>query len=200
MTEAAQPPDTPPAPSAATPAPADATAAPERPTPAPAALIEEASKKSGMAWISVPGHGRAYAVWHAWLDGAAYVLSGASEQPLPGIENAATVDVTVRSKDKQHRLVVWEAAVSTVEPGSDEWSAVTPTLLGKRLNLPDGEAAVDRWARECTLHKLTPTGTVLEDPDNRSSDAHVAPPAPTPATTKPARPWHLGDRRRRTVR
>ncbi len=173
--------------------------APEPAKPTPAALLEEATKKSGMAWIGVPGR-RVRPVWHAWQDGAAYVLSGPSEQPLPGIEQAATVEVTVRSKDKQHRLVVWEAAVSEVLPGTDEWAAVTPTLLGKRLNLPDGEAAVDRWARECSLHRLTPTGTVIEDPDNPSSEAHAAPPAPTPATTKPARPFHLGDRRKRKVR
>jgi hypothetical protein len=176
------------------------SAAPEPARPTAAALIEEATKKSGMAWITVPGSDRARAVWHAWQDGAAYVLSGPSEQPLPGIEDAPHVEVTIRSKDKQHRLIVWEAAVNEVLPGTDDWAAVTPTLLGKRLNLPDGEAAVDRWARECHLHKLTPTGTVLEDPDSRTSDTHAAPPAPSPATTKPARPWHLGDRRRRNVR
>lgn len=160
-------------------------------------LVDEATKKSGMIWVRVTeGDGRAHALWHLWHDGAAYVLTGPDEQQLPGLKAASTAEVTVRSKDKQSRLVVWEGAVTPVEPGGDEWNAVITNLLGKRLNLPDGEAAAQRWAERCQLHKLTPV-RVVEDPDHRDTRSHVAQVAPSPATTTVPRPLHIGRLRRR---
>lgn len=163
------------------------------------ALVDEATKKSGMIWVRVPeGDGRAHGLWHLWQDGAAYVLTGPDEQQLAGLKAATTAEVTVRSKDKQSRLVVWEASVERVEPDTDGWRSVIPNLLGKRLNLPDGEAAAERWAQRCQLHKLTPV-RVLEDPDNRDTDAGTAQPAPTPASTRVPRPFHFGRLRRRDL-
>lgn len=158
-----------------------------------AALVEEATKKSGLVWIRPAGeHRHAQPVWHLWYDGSAYVLTGGIEQQLPALDDRAYV--TVRSKDKGSRLVTWVASVETVAPGSEQWAAVVPNLLGKRLNLPDGEAAADRWARECLLYRLTPTGDVTETPDAPTTHSHAVPPPPSPARTRVPRPLHLRGR------
>lgn len=160
------------------------------------ALIEEATKKSGLVWLTLPGGASGQSVWHAWHDGAAYVVSGGIEQPVPGIESATEGLVTVRSKDKGSRLVAWKATVSAVAPGTPEWDAVVPVLHGKRLNAPDGEEAPNRWARECRVTKFTPTGELAEGPESRSSDLHAERPRDTPATTLVPQPFTVGGRKR----
>lgn len=158
-----------------------------------AALVDEATKKSGLVWVRKPGRGeRAYGVWHLWQDGSAYVLTGGGEQKLPALDDRAYV--TVRSKDKGSRLVTWIASVDVVAPRTDSWDAVVPDLLAKRLNLPDGERAPDRWARECVLYRLTPTGDVTETPDEPSVHSHAQPPIASDARTRVPRPWHLRGR------
>lgn len=161
--------------------------------------MAEATKKSGLVWVRVPGH-RSAPVWHVWHDDAAYVLvglPGSVEQPLPGAVEAPVVEVVVRSKDKGVRLVAWEAAVRRVEPGDEEWRGVVPLLLGKRLNLPDGEEAAVRWERECALLRLTPTGRLVEGPGEYDESGHVLVPVPTPARTRVPRPFHVMRLRRR---
>lgn len=158
-----------------------------------AALIDEATKKSGLIWVRPAGeHQHAHAVWHLWQDGSAYVLTGGIEQELPALADRAYV--TVRSKDKGSRLVTWVADVTVVAPDSDEWTAVVPNLLGKRLNLPDGEAAPQRWAADCVVYRLTPTGDVTETPDQPTTHAHAVPPLPSPARSRVPRPLHLRGR------
>src|SRR5207248_9604932 len=131
-------------------------------------------------------------VWHVWQDGAAWVLTGGTEQPLPDLGDRAYV--TVRSKDKGARLVTWVADVGRVDPDSQEWSDVTPTLLAKRLNLPDGAEAPKRCARECTLWRLFPTGDVTESPDRPSTGSHAVEPPATQARSHVPRPLHLRGR------
>lgn len=158
-----------------------------------AALVEEATKKSGLVWVRPAGERQhAQPVWHLWYEGSAYVLTGGIEQEMPALADRAYV--TVRSKDKGSRLVTWVADVEVVAPGSEQWTAVVPNLLGKRLNLPDGEAAAQRWARECVLYRLTPTGDVTETPDNPTTHSHAVPPPPSPARTRVPRPLHLRGR------
>ncbi|MER5883508.1 hypothetical protein ABT160_06735 [Streptomyces sp. NPDC001941] len=143
------------------------------------ALVEEATKKSGLVWVR--GDGPARALWHAWLDGAAHVVGdGPGEQPLPGLADGAVAEVTVRSKDKGGRLVAWTASVTELAPRSEEWLAAVAELKGKRLNAPDGEAMTDRWARECRVLRLTPRDTLTDLPDG----SLAAPPLPSPATTR----------------
>jgi hypothetical protein len=158
------------------------------------ALIDEAAKKSGLIWVRAPGPGRhAQPVWHLWQDGVAYIVTGGLEQPVPE-DLADRAFVTVRSKDKRNRLVTFEAAVTQCSPDSEEWAAVVPTLLAKRLNLPDQETAAERWARECTLWRLEPTGEVAETPDEPTTNAHVHAPPPSPARSRVPRPLHLRGR------
>ncbi|MEX0169216.1 hypothetical protein [Streptomyces sp. LMG1-1-1.1] len=143
------------------------------------ALVEEATKKSGLVWVR--GTGPARALWHVWHDGAAHVVGdGPGEQPLPGLADGGTAEVTVRSKDKGGRLVAWTATVRELAPGSEAWEAAVAELKGKRLNAPDGEAMPGRWARECRVLRLDPHTSTTDLPDGSLS----AVPLPTEATTR----------------
>ncbi|MGV9497017.1 hypothetical protein ACWDQ0_01905 [Streptomyces sp. NPDC003642] len=144
------------------------------------ALVEEATKKSGLIWVQGP-EGPARALWHVWHEGGACLVGdGPGEQPLAGLTDGAEARVTVRSKDKGGRLVSWSARIVQLAPGSVAWQAAVGELKGKRLNAPDGEAMTDRWARECRVLRLEPTGATAPLPDGSLSE----PPLPTPATTR----------------
>ncbi len=137
------------------------------------ALIAEATKRAGLIWITVPGHGgaggtgagagedvpdRPRAVWHVWRD-AAYVLTGPGEQDVPGLGDASRVTVSVASKDTGGLLVRWTARVSRVGPGSAEWPGIIGALLAARLNEPasPGEPpAVQRWTQTGAVYRLSP--------------------------------------------
>jgi hypothetical protein len=160
------------------------------------ALIAEACRKSAVVWIALPELPQPRAAWQVWFDDAAHVVSGGGEQELPGLRSAGTVEVTVRSKDKGARLVRWVARVQHLEPGSEPWETAARELLAKRLNLRDADRARQRWAEECLLTRLEPTGEVLERPGAMSADAHAAPPLPSPAATIGPLPFMLGRRRR----
>ncbi|MFE5914573.1 hypothetical protein ACFQ6B_36630 [Streptomyces wedmorensis] len=143
------------------------------------ALVEEATKKSGLVWVR--GTGPARALWHVWHDGAAHVVGdGPGEQPLPGLVDGGTAEVTVRSKDKGGRLVAWTAAVRELSPGTEEWDAAVAELKGKRLNAPDGEEMPGRWARECRVLRLDPRASTTDLPDG----SLAAVPLPTDAVTR----------------
>ncbi|MDF3298034.1 hypothetical protein [Streptomyces tropicalis] len=144
------------------------------------ALVEEATRKSGLIWVQGPGS-PARALWHVWHGGAACLVGdGPGEQPLPGLADGATAEVTVRSKDKGGRLVAWTARVEELAPGTPAWEETVAELKGKRLNASDAEAVPERWARECRVLRLEPTGTTAPLPDGPLSEA----PLPTPATTR----------------
>jgi hypothetical protein len=143
------------------------------------ALVEEATKKSGLIWVQ--GSGPARALWHAWHEGAAHVVGdGPGEQPLPGLADGGTATVTVRSKDKGGRIVEWAAKITELPARSAEWEAAVAELKGKRLNAPDGEAMPERWARECRVLRLQPLGTTADLPDGSLAAA----PLPSGATTR----------------
>ena len=161
------------------------------------ALIEEACRKSAMAWLRAAGQTRASAAWHIWHDGALYVVSGGREQPLPAMPEGEPVTVTVRSKDTGARLVTWVGAASAVSPGSPEWEAAVPELHAKRLNPTDGEKQPARWARESTVTRIVPTGELVEAPGRMPSRSQAAAPPGSPATTRGALPFVIGRRARR---
>lgn len=154
------------------------------------ALIEEATKKSGLIWArgdGMPAAGApgpeepAQALWHVWHDGAVCLVGdGPGEQPLPGLTDGGEAVVTVRSKDKGGRVVAWTARVVELAPGSDAWQETVAELKGKRLNAPDGEEMPARWARECRVLRLEPLAGTLPLPDGSLAAA----PLPTPATTR----------------
>ena len=142
-----------------------------------ALLIEEATRRSSVVWVTPGGADRAQPVWHVWHDGAAYVVTGGLEQPLPVCERAV---VAVRSRERQaDRLVEWVADVSVVPAASARWDEVVPLLHARRLNAPDGEEQPARWARESTVLRLVPTGETVPT----ESVAHLLPPVGSPAAT-----------------
>ncbi|MCF6467491.1 hypothetical protein FAF44_03555 [Nonomuraea sp. MG754425] len=113
--------------------------------------IEEGARKSGVLWLTLD---RPRLAWHAWHDGAVYLVSGGEEQPLPGLDALDRVRVTLRSKDNGARLVEFDAEVSVVDQAlAGEAVAV---LAKERLNARDSEHLVERWARESTVWRLTP--------------------------------------------
>src|SRR5829696_4885536 len=107
-------------------------------------VLSEALKKSTVVWVEVPGAGgtggRAVPVWYGILDGRVYVLVGGSEQHVDGLAESARV----------------------LDPKDPLYDRVAPVLLPRRLNLRDGEQAVDRWRKECTLVELTPSSIPAE--------------------------------------
>ena len=119
------------------------------PVPSPA-LIAEGTWRAGVIWLTVPGQDRPVPAWHIWRDppGAAYVVTGPGEQPLPGVAGDGRVTVTVPSKDTGGALVTWTAGVHRVDPESPEWDAVIGPLAAARLNaeLDPGSATVYRLA------------------------------------------------------
>ncbi|MGP3926060.1 hypothetical protein [Streptomyces sp. 8N616] len=148
------------------------------------ALIEEATKKSGLIWVRGDGAAvPARALWHVWHEGAVCLVGdGPGEQPFDGLalDDSASASVTVRSKDKGGRLVTWHARVAELAPGSEPWEAAVAELKAKRLNTPDAEHVAERWARECRVLRLEPAGSTAELPDGSLAAAPVA----TPATTR----------------
>jgi hypothetical protein len=164
-------------------------------------LVVEATRKAGLVWIGVPGQPRPTPVWFTWTDGghgaAVYVVTGPGEQPLPGIFGALRCTVSVPSADKHGRIASWTASVHQVEPGSAEWDAIVPGMLTKRLNLPDGAAAAGRWARECAVLRLAPTGELTEAGSTLPADSLAAPPAPSPARSPTRVPFTLHRKPRR---
>lgn len=164
-----------------------------------APVIEETTKKSEVLWVSYAAlEGQsARPAWYVWHKGAVYIVFDGSEQRMPGLADADSAIVAVRSKDKLGLVVAWRAAVELVPPGSPAWNEVVPLLVGKRLNNRDGDAAGDRWARECKVARMVPTGELVESPESYDWSARAEQPAPTPATTETRIPMTLHGRSRR---
>ena len=99
--------------------------------------------------------------WYVQQGDRVYVLTGPSEQQIAGLANASTVEIVARSKE--HRSQVSRVpATARVVPGDDPlFERVAQAGLGRRLNLPDGEAALERWRATCTLVELTPDFAAL---------------------------------------
>ena len=122
--------------------------------------VDAALSKSTIAWIVVPqddGGEVTKAVWYGYDEGRIYVLTGPAEQEVPGFTGSSKhVSLIVRSKDVQSKVGEVTCVTQTV-PKDAEWERIArDVLLGRRLNLPDGEAAVERWKRECEIVLLTP--------------------------------------------
>jgi hypothetical protein len=139
---------------------------PPYPTGSDAAVLEEALKKSTIVWIEVPGEGgtgdRAVPAWYGILDGRVYVLTGGSEQHIPGLAETDRVVLAARSKELQSLVAEVEASARVVPPNDPLFARVTPVLLPRRLNLRDGEQAPERWRKASTLVELTPSAIPAE--------------------------------------
>jgi len=132
----------------------------------PVTVLEEALKKSTVVWVRVPAANgtatRAVPAWYGLVDGRVYVLTGGSEQHIPGLADAGRAVLAARSKDQQSLVAEVEASARVVAPSEPLFGRVVPVLLPRRLNLRDGEAAAERWRKECTLVELTPSPVPLD--------------------------------------
>ncbi len=117
-------------------------------------LVADLAKKSGLVWVTFGG--RDHAVWHEWVGDAVCVVSGGTEQSLPGIADQDVVTVSLRSKTTRALAARVEARVDVVAPGSEHWETVTTALRAGRLNLVDSGSAVERWAAESVVVRLVP--------------------------------------------
>jgi hypothetical protein len=156
-------------------------------------LIDAAADKSGLLWLRPAGAQRDQPMWFVWHDGRGYAMTGGLEQPAP-VDMATEAVVVVRAKDTTARVLAFAVETTPVPAGSQEWEAVVPALVAARLNLPDGAEAPQRWARECTLWRLSPTGRIVESAADPSTASHADTPPPTPARTRVPRPLHLRGR------
>jgi hypothetical protein len=121
---------------------------------------EVALKKGSICWLTIPQRGGAALTRPAWYvqqGRSLFVLRGDGEQELPGLDTASTVTLTVKSKEIKAALGTIEADVRAVTDDA-EFTRIATLGLGTRLNLPDGEAALERWARTCELYELSPRG------------------------------------------
>jgi hypothetical protein len=122
--------------------------------------VDAALSKSTIAWLRVPqddGTEITKPIWYGYDEGRVYVLTGAGEQEIPGLAGPSKhVHLIVRSKDVQSRIGE-VACVSQTLPKDANWEGIArDVLLGRRLNLKDGEKAVERWKRDCEIVVLTP--------------------------------------------
>ena len=161
------------------------------------AVVDEAIKKAAIAWISV-GDGPALGLWCMPLEGALVVVSGPGEQSAPGLAEATTARVRLRG-DNGGLIVIWDAVVERLQPGTEDWTTVAPQLAGKRLNAPGtAEEVVARWAGTgCAIVRLTPAEDAVVTAPDLPSDSAAATPRDTPARIEARRPFRLHRVRRR---
>lgn len=129
------------------------------------ATLEQALKKGTILWVAAddpPGPTRP--AWFVVNDGRVYLLTGPGEQDLVGLPDARRARIYVRSKDVRSLVGDVPADVERVPADDPRFERFLSTALTKRLNLPDGDAAADRWRREATLLELTPRLPGLEPP------------------------------------
>jgi len=122
--------------------------------------VETALKKGSIVWLDIPQRGGAVVqrpAWYVQEGRTLYVIKGGSEQELPGLESADRVTVVVKSKDIKATIAQLPAGVRVVTDAS-EFDRVAALGMGTRLNLTDGQGALERWRSECVMVHLTPLG------------------------------------------
>jgi hypothetical protein len=121
---------------------------------------ETALKKGSLCWLTIPqrdGRELTRPAWYVQQGPKLFVLTGEAEQQLPGLASASTVTVTVKSKDIKATIGTMPADVRVVTD-EDEFERIATLGMGTRLNLPDGDGALQRWKDTATIVELTPHG------------------------------------------
>jgi hypothetical protein len=159
-------------------------------------LVAEAIKKAGIAWISVPG-GPSLGLWVMPLDGTLILVCGPGEQAAPGLADAERASVRLRG-DNGGLIVIVDARVERLAPGSEAWTEIAPQLAGKRLNATGtADELVARWAEAgCAVLRLTPVDEPIAAP-HLPTGSEAAPPRETPARVEVRRPFRLHRVRKR---
>ena len=153
-------------------------------------VVDEAIKKAAVAWVAV-GDGPSLGLWCMPLDGALILVVGPGEQSAPGLAEASTATVRLRG-DTGGLIVISEVAVERLQPGTEDWTTITPQLANKRLNASGtAEELVARWADTgCAVVRLTPAAEAVTRPDLPDA-SQAGPPRDTPARNEVRRPFRL---------
>jgi hypothetical protein len=136
-------------------------------------LVTDLAKKSGLVWIT--SHDRTFPVWHELVEGAICVVGGGGEQPIPDVLDDDQVLILLRSKTNRQLVATVEASVQVLTPESPAWDDVTAALKSGRLNLPDSDHAIERWARESKVLRLVTHEPVILASDLPSDRRQTAP-------------------------
>jgi hypothetical protein len=121
---------------------------------------ETALKKGSICWIRIPqrdGTEVSRPAWYVQQGPKLFVVKGETEQELPDLEFNDVVDVVVKSKDVKAAIGTLTCDVRVVTE-QEEFERIAALGLGTRLNLRDGDAALERWKQHCTVVELTPRG------------------------------------------
>jgi len=122
----------------------------EEPTPfnpeRPAAPVEVPRYEAHKEWP----------IWYGYEDGRVYVLVGPNEQEIPELVGSTSVRLIARSKDKRSEVADVECSIEVLQKDAHWDQLARDLLVGRRLNLKDGDAAVNRWKKECEIVMLTP--------------------------------------------
>lgn len=119
---------------------------------------EVALKKGAICWLTIPqpdGSSLVRPAWYVQQGRKLFVIRGDGEQQLPGLDGAPRVALTVKSKEVKAAIGTMQADVRRVTD-DDEFTRIATLGLGTRLNLPDGEAALERWQRTCEMFEISP--------------------------------------------
>lgn len=130
--------------------------------------VVKSLQKGTIVWVSVPQppdqKGRPtppveQGVWYVLEGDKVYVLTGPTEQQVPNLVGSPEVELVVRSKDAGSQIARVPATTRIIAPDDPLFDQIGRAGLGKRLNLPDGDGALERWRRQCSLVELTPRFT-----------------------------------------
>jgi hypothetical protein len=177
----------------------DAAPTTRRPlSPVEAALVAEACTRSDLVWLRPAGEERYQAAWHVWHDDAVCVVYGTGEQMLPLL--SGEVEVVSRSKDSGAAVIGFLAQVDTLTSRTPEWDAAAQALSASRLNAVDLAAQRERWASGALVSLLRPVAVTVAARGEEDTPSGAAPPPGGPGTTLKRRPFHLGTRKRRSLR
>ncbi len=120
-------------------------------------VAEAALKKGSACWLTIPqrkGGTVQRTAWYVQQGAKLFFIKGGEEQGLPGLEDARTVTVTVKSKDIKAAVAELQADVRVVDD-AEEFERIATLGMGNRLNLKDGESALQRWKDTCTIVEAT---------------------------------------------
>ncbi|GGI08831.1 hypothetical protein [Egicoccus halophilus] len=121
---------------------------------------ETALKKGSICWIRIPqpdGSTLSRPAWYVQQGAKLFVVKGETEQRLPNLEHNDVVSVVVKSKEIKATIGELTCDVRVIGD-EEEFERIAALGLGTRLNLPDGNAALERWKQHCTVVELTPRG------------------------------------------
>jgi hypothetical protein len=122
---------------------------------------EDGLRKSDVIWVGTRanGHERMAPVWFAYKDGKIYLLSrkesGAEEQTVPGVPDAAELWVVTRRKGRDTSLQEFAAAQRVLE--GPEWDTAAKLLVDRRRSrVGSPSERITAWRNDAFIVELTP--------------------------------------------